>query len=327
MGLFLSIFFGFIPMFFFALIVYWMDRYEKEPKDLLVGVFAWGAVVAAGGAFLLNTLLGTEVYLFTQSEAATDLTTGMLIAPVVEESLKGFAVLIVFLVFRGEFDSILDGLVYAGTTALGFAATENAYYIYRYGYLDQGYEGLFWLVFVRVVLVGWQHPFYTAFTGIGLAAARLNRSYLIKFLAPLAGLSLAMFTHSFHNAVASLLDNAGSLLVGTFFDWSGWFFMALIVLWAIAREQHYLRGHLLEEVQQGRITPEQYRVACSAWAQNAASLGALSTGRYRTTRRFYQTCAELAHKKQQLLNLGEEGGNSAIIERLRAELIELARKM
>jgi len=42
-----------------------------------------------------------------------------------------------------------------------------------------------------VILVGWQHPFYTAFTGIGLALARLNKNWLIKIMAPLLGLAVA----------------------------------------------------------------------------------------------------------------------------------------
>jgi RsiW-degrading membrane proteinase PrsW (M82 family) len=118
---------GFLPMLFFAWIIYWVDRYEKEPKILLGVVFLWGAVVAAGVAFFINTLLGVGIYMFTGSEAIAELTTGSLIAPIIEECLKGFAVVIVFLVFRREFDSILDGIVYAAVAALGFAATENAY--------------------------------------------------------------------------------------------------------------------------------------------------------------------------------------------------------
>ena len=117
--------------------------------------------------------------------------------------LIGLAVLLVFLFFRTEFDSILDGIVYAGVVALGFAATENTIYIWR-GYNAGGWQGLFQLVFIRVILVGWQHPVYTAFTGIGLAFARMNRSVLVKFFAPIIGFSLAMLTHSLHNTLAGL---------------------------------------------------------------------------------------------------------------------------
>lgn len=324
-ALLISLFFGFAPMLFFAYLVYWTDRYEKEPKLLLGGVFFWGAIVAAGGAFIVNTMLGLGVYMFTASEQLTDITTGALIAPVVEEILKGLAVLTVFLIFRREFDSILDGIVYAAIAAMGFAATENTYYIYSYGYQEGGFTGIILLVFVRVILVGWQHPFYTAFTGIGLAAARLSRNTLVKIAAPLIGLSLAMTTHGFHNLLATILPGGlESLAFGTFLDWTGWIFMFLFVMWAVYRDQCSIATHLREEVALGIISPAHYKVACSAWQQNIASLGALFNGRYRATSRFYQLAAELAHKKQQLATLGEEGGNTAIIERLRAEMTRLA---
>ncbi len=323
MGLILSIFFGFVPMFFFAWFVYWLDRYEKEPKILLGLVFFWGAVVAAGGAFLINTLLGLGVYMFTGSEGATALTTGSLIAPIVEESLKGFAVLIVFLLFRREFDSLLDGVIYAAIVALGFAATENAYYIYQYGFQESGMGGLFWLVFVRVVLVGWQHPFYTSFIGIGLAASRLSRSSGVRFLAPVAAWVIAVLAHSFHNTLAELLQGVSGMVFGTVLDWGGWFLMFLFILWMITQEQRSIAVNLLEEVSLGTLTETQYRTACSAWAMNSAQFNALTAGHYRQTSRFYQVCAELAHKKRQRANLGEEGGNTAMIERLRVELSNL----
>jgi RsiW-degrading membrane proteinase PrsW (M82 family) len=324
MGFLFSLLLGFVPVFFFAWFVYWMDRYEKEPKVLLGAVFAWGAVVAAGLAFLVNTTLATGVYLFTQSEAATNLTTGSLIAPVVEEILKGLAVLVVFLAARHEFDSLLDGIIYAGIVALGFAATENTLYIYRDGYLANGYAGLLGLAFVRVVLVGWQHPFYTAFIGIGLAVTRLARDQFLRVSAPLAGLFLAILLHSMHNTLATVARGFGGLVLGTFIDWSGWVFMLLLVLWATYREQQWIVTHLREEVARGCITPGQYRTACSAWSQGLARFGALFNGQFWSTSRFYQLCAELAYKKHQHTTSGEEGGHSQSIDQLRAELAELS---
>jgi RsiW-degrading membrane proteinase PrsW (M82 family) len=324
MPLLASIFFGFTPMLIFAYILYWLDRYEKEPKVLLGAVFLWGVIVAAGGAFIINSLVGLGVYLFTGSQTATELTTGSLIAPLVEETLKGMAVLIVFLFFHQEFDSVLDGILYAGVAALGFAATENSYYIYSYGFADGGWSGFWYLVFVRVVLVGWQHPFYTAFSGIGLAMSRLNRSWLVKLAAPLAGFSLAVFAHSLHNVLASLLGGAEGLAIGTILDWGGWFFMFLFILWAIARERRILKEYLREEIAAGLMSPAQYNTAISAGAQSLARLKALFSGAHRATTRFYQLCGELAHKKRQLVQLGDEGANVDIIQGLRGELADLA---
>jgi len=324
MGFLLSLFLGLLPMLVFAWVIYWLDRYEKEPLLLLGGVFLWGAIGAATAAFVVNTFFGVGVYLFTNSEAATDLATGTLIAPVVEETLKGLAVLTVFLLARNEFDSYLDGIVYAGIVALGFAASENVYYIYSHGFLEGSYGGLLWVAFVRIFLVGWQHPFYTAFFGIGLALARMNRSAAVKVFAPLVGLAVGMLFHSLHNTIGSLINGLSGIAAEATFDWSGWSLMFVFILWATARERSWIALHLCEELDLGLISPAQYQTACSAWAQTLARFTALMNGHFRVTNRFYQICGELAQKKQQRQTLGEETGNSQRIELLRIELTQLA---
>jgi protease PrsW len=323
MGVLASILFGFIPMFAYAGFVYWLDRYEKEPKLLLVGVFLWGAIAASAGAFLINTLFGVSIYSITGSERAADFSTSALSAPIVEETLKGFAVLLVFLLARSEFDSILDGIIYAAVTALGFAATENAYYIYTYGFAENGWSGLTGIAFIRIIMVGWQHPFYTSFIGIGLAIARLKRGCLVKAAAPLAGLGLAMFTHAFHNTLASLLSGPG-MLFGFFIDWTGWLAMFIFILMLINREKHWILEYLREEVALGTLSNNQYLTAASTIRRFVAHFSALSSGSLRQTGRFYQLCAELAHKKRQYATLGDEKGNAGIINNLRAEITHLA---
>jgi RsiW-degrading membrane proteinase PrsW (M82 family) len=324
MGFILSLLLGFAPAFIFACFLYWIDRYEKEPILLLGGVFLWGAVVAAGAAFVVNTMLGLGIYLVTNSETATELATGVLVAPVVEELLKGTAVLIIFLVARHEFDSILDGIIYAGIVALGFAATENTLYIYRNGYLQEGIRGLFWIAFIRVFMIGWQHPFYTAFTGIGLAIARLNKDALVKFTAPLAGLGFAILTHAAHNGLADLLDSLPGFALGRLLDWSGLILLFLFIQLILVREKQWIIGQLPEEISLGIITPTQYRIACSASAKSSACFEALLRGRFRVTSHFYNLCSELAYKKHLHASLGEGDGNRQFIENLRSELKRLS---
>ncbi len=325
MGLIASGLIGFSTSLLFAYILYWLDRYEKEPLLLLGGVFLWGAVIAAGSAFLINTFLGLGIYIFTNSSVLTDIATGSIVAPLVEETLKGLAVLAVFLVFRNEFDSILDGIIYAGVAALGFAATENTYYIYTYGFQQSGWSGLLSLTFIRVVLVGWQHPFYTAFFGIGLAISRLNKNMAIKIFAPLLGLAIGMFTHGLHNTIAAILpDGLAGTLIGTAIDWTGWFFMIIVIIWATWREQQNLKKYLAAEVQAGTISPALLHTAVSGWRQMFARFTALFNGKYVQTARFYQVCGEYAHKRRQYDRLGNEGGNLALVQKLRLEMGQLA---
>lgn len=318
MALIVSLFFGFVPMFMFAAFVYWLDRYEKEPKILLGAAFFWGVVIAAGGAFIINTAFGMGIYIFTGSENAADVGTTSIVAPIVEEFLKGLAVVIIFFMFRKEFDSVLDGIIYAGIAALGFAATENTLYIYRNGYLDGGWGGLFLLAFIRVVVVGWQHPFYTAFTGIGLAVSRTNRNPIIKFMAPFVGFAAAVTTHAFHNTFGSLIGGVGGLAAGTFVDWIGWTFMLIFIIWMISNERSIVKNHLHPEMVSGLISAEQYRKALSPWNMTTAGISGKATAR------FYQVCGELAHKKEQMTKYGDEKGNEVIIESLRQELANLS---
>jgi RsiW-degrading membrane proteinase PrsW (M82 family) len=324
MGLIVSLLLGFLPTLFFAYIVYWLDRYEKEPRLLLGGAFIWGTVIAAGAAFVVNTVLGVGIYVLTGSELATNLTTGSIIAPIVEESLKGLAVLVVFIIFYKEFDSILDGIIYAAVTALGFAATENSYYIFVHGFQKEGWSGLFVLAFIRIILVGWQHPFYTAFIGIGLAIARLNRKIWVRTAAPVAGWFLAVSAHSLHNTIASFSKGISGLAFGTIIDWTGWFFMFLLILWMINREKQRIILYLREETTLGIISGPQYKTACSDFRQSLARVKSLFSHRYRQTSRFYQVCGELSHKKHQLATLGDERGNTKAIDHLRAEMALLA---
>ncbi len=318
MALLVSLFFGFVPMFLFAAFVYWLDRYEKEPKALLGAAFFWGVVIAAGGAFIINTAFGVGIYIFTGSEGAAEVGTTSVIAPIVEEILKGIAVVIVFLIFRREFDSILDGIIYGGIVGLGFAATENTIYIYRNGYLEGGWNGLFLLVFIRVFLVGWMHAFFTAFTGIGLAVSRVNKNILIKVIAPLAGITMAMTIHAFHNTFGGLVGGLEGLAAGTFIDWIGWAFMFGFIIWMIAQERNIVKRQLQEEVASGLISSAQYQRALSPWTMSSAIFSG------RATSRFYQVCGELSHKKEQLAKVGDESGNAAIVDSLRAELKSLA---
>jgi hypothetical protein len=99
--------------------------------------------------------------------------------------------------------------------------------------------------------------------------------------------------------------------------------MLLFVLWALYREQRWIIIQLREEVTNGVITPAQYRIACSAWAQVSARTKALFSGRYRQTNRFFNLTAELAYKKQHRASLGEEKENTPAIDSIRSELVSL----
>ncbi len=323
-GLLASIGISFAASFLFAYILFWLDLYEKEPLLLLGGVFTWGVIVAAGSAFIINTAVGLSVFVITGSEAASSLTTSVVIAPVIEEILKGFAVVLIFLIFRNEFDSILDGIVYAGVAALGFAAAENAYYIYAYGFAEEGWQGFRSLALIRLGLVGWQHPFYTAFVGIGLAIARLNRNTIVKLVSPALGFGAAISAHALHNILASAFQSPSGLFFTTALDWIGWFMMLGFILLVMLVERHKIKKYLQPEIEKGTLTKPQYDNAYSIFSILGERIKAIFKGNYIKTTRFYRTEAELALKKNLKDRLGEEQDKGHGIKNLRNQLKELS---
>jgi RsiW-degrading membrane proteinase PrsW (M82 family) len=318
-GIVLSVLFGIFPMAIYAAILTLFDRYEKEPPLLMLGVFLWGLIVAAGSALIFNTIFGISLILVSGSEGLANVGTAVISAPVVEETVKGLAVLAVFLYFRHEFDSVLDGVIYGSLVGFGFAAAENINYIFT-GFMEGGFGGLAFLVFVRAILIAFLHATLTSFTGIGLAIGRLSTGAM-RFVAPVGGFLLAIFAHAFHNLLASLGDPL-ICLFGSAIDWLGFLGMFAFILFLVYREGRVMREHLLEEVNLGHLTADQYKSASSVGGQVAARWGAVSGGRWREASRFYDLLGELAFKKYQLARLGpdRERDAAAAISRLREQI-------
>src|SRR5262249_9129127 len=64
----LALLLSFGPALGCAGIVYWLDRYEKEPAVLLGAVFGWGAIVAIAGAVVAELTLEGVTALATGSQ-------------------------------------------------------------------------------------------------------------------------------------------------------------------------------------------------------------------------------------------------------------------
>jgi RsiW-degrading membrane proteinase PrsW (M82 family) len=311
LGLLLSLLLGVIPMAIYAGALTFFDPYEKEPPTLLIGVFLWGLIVAAGSAFILNTVFSIGVMILTNDELLTLGGTAVISAPLVEETVKGLAVFAVFLYFRHEFDSVMDGVIYGSMVGFGFAAAENVNYIAS-GFAQAGFEGLAFVAFIRIIAIGFLHATLTSFTGIGFAVARLNKGCL-RWAAIPTGYVVAMGAHALHNFLASLGGLA--CLLGSVFDWIGFLGLFVFILFLGYHESRVLRQHLREEVTLGNLTETQYRSACSLGGQLLARFGAGNA-------QLNNLCGELAFKKYQLARLGhaEERDAQATIDKLRGEI-------
>jgi hypothetical protein len=118
-------------------------------------------------------------------------------APVVEEAMKGLAVLHVFRWRREHLDGVIDGIIYALFVGLCFAVVENIQY---YGAaFEEGGTTLLVTVVVRGLLIPFSHPFFTMFTGIALGLVVSQRG-AVRWIVPLAGYVVAVLMHALWNS-------------------------------------------------------------------------------------------------------------------------------
>ncbi len=187
----------------------WLDRYEPEPRSLLAAGLLWGAFVATAAALVFQGV-------GTVGGASQEDSLGV-IAPVTEEVTKGVFLLLLLWWRRHELDGVLDGIVYAGMVGIGFAFTENLLYLaaaYDGGpeFGPGGSAALTGTFILRCLISPFAHPFFTAFTGIGVGLAISSRKGSVKLAAPLCGLVLAIALHSIWN-ISALAGTSGFFMV------------------------------------------------------------------------------------------------------------------
>ena len=172
-----------LPVPTYTFLVLQLDRYEHEPWQALLAAFLWGALVATFIAAIFNDLIGSIVTQIVGDQLGDMLTTSA-VAPIVEETAKGFALLLLYWMLRHEFDNVLDGIVYGSLVGIGFAMTENILYFGR-TLQENGPIGLGVLFYLRVMLGGFGHALYTGTIGAGLGFAReTHRRWLVPILIP-----------------------------------------------------------------------------------------------------------------------------------------------
>lgn len=186
-----------LPVF---VLIYRLDLYEREPVSLALGAFAWGALAATS---LTLGAAGWDAVIVEAFGAPFSARWGPAItAPLVEETLKGVGVVLIYLIARDELDDVMDGFVYGALCGLGFAVVEDVlYFMAAFGGTPAGVlEGFY----VRVVSSGaYGHVLYTGLTGmaVGVVVTRRDQVALGRRLAVAAGLCLlAVAGHAVWNS-------------------------------------------------------------------------------------------------------------------------------
>ena len=313
-----------VPTLIYAIVVWWLDRYEKEPLWLLSVAFIWGAVPAVIISFILESSLGIST--LELGELLGNLLESSVVAPIIEESAKALALLGIYIIMRHEFDGVLDGIVYGALIGFGFGMTENGLY-----FLSNAAEGspIDWnfLVFMRSIVFGLNHAFYTSLTGAALGYARLSRKRWERWLVPVIGLAAAVFFHTVHNLFATLAEYVCfSLGVSVVSQMGGLLILLVILILAWGEEKEQIEKQLAEEVSRGVITKKEYAIIGSYRRRVAAWWKALSNSGWRAARqqsRLFKLATELAFAKRRQQKRGDDRKSASRIRKLRGKIEQL----
>ena len=306
---------AFTPAMIYLFPLIWLDRYDPEPLWLLALSFAWGALVAVLVSAVANTVIDAAVTL-SFSEDAGDLAGAIISAPIFEEGSKGLGLLILLIFFRRYFDDILDGIVFGGVIALGFATVENVLY-YGSALAGGGFGAMIFLFALRGILSPFAHVTFTAMTGIGCGVSRESHRGFVKVVAPVIGYVFAVMLHAVWNTLAmysaDLLQELGLIWVCKNVGFSergeivlcGFLvsyavlqvplFLAFVcfALYTMYRQSKILREMLALDIARGLIPQEHGDTAVSAFKSSAWLLGGLFTGKFRARSRYLRAIGKL----------------------------------
>ncbi|WP_427018025.1 PrsW family intramembrane metalloprotease [Pseudarthrobacter sp. P1] len=298
-----------IPLGICLFTLYWVDRWEPEPKGALLFGFCWGA----GMSVITSLVVGQWVQpllLSTAALADPDTVGAVVQAPLVEEASKGLGVLLLFFLRRRTFDGPIDGVVYAGTIAAGFAFTENILYFGSTLTEDSANPGLglVMIFLMRGLMSPFAHIMFTATLGAIVGyAARYGGTGLVLG-AWFVGLVPAMFLHG--------LWNGSSLIGPNFFVVYGLLQVPIFVLYVLGiialrrSEAKLTRTRLADYVAAGWFHPQEVPMLGTCAGRRRALAWAGSFGAGKDMHDFIALATRLAFTRQRIL-VGLRPGASA----------------
>jgi protease PrsW len=297
-GSFLTAFvWGVLPAAVLLAIVYWLDRYEKEPLRLLAIALLFGAILAPLVAVLLEDALDVRSSAFV----STAIPFGQLTAvtPILEEVIRGLAILVVFFLVRYEVDDLLDGMVYGAVVGIGFGMAANFWAILQAPNFGQSITPQL----PGIMVAGFNHVFYGAVIGVIIATAR--RGTLARLAgAAVVGVAVAAGLHLVHDYLPKWLSSGNAQpgsaagVISNIPNFFGLVGLAVLVVWLLGREKVLVGRELQEEVAAGVVTRDEYATVTNSFKRFRRLLSSLGKGdQWRLRRRLYTLEVELAFRK------------------------------
>ena len=202
---------SFLPGILWVWFFYKKDKYRPEPLSLVAKAFIYGAIAVFPAAFLetpFRPFLADETPDLTRLFIITVFVIGL-----VEETAKFIAARLAVYDHR-EFDEVIDGIIYAVASGLGFAAVENLFYSSRFGFT----VGLF-----RALITDLAHASFSGIVGYYLGLAKFHKGNTTLLLGK--GLVKAIILHGIYDflIIADLVPPAFGIIMvfATYFYLNG----------------------------------------------------------------------------------------------------------
>lgn len=312
-----------IPLAICVATLMWIDRWEPEPIAALILGFCWGA----GMAVITTLVAGSWVQpllMSTNTGADADMVGAIVQAPLVEEFCKGAGLLLLFFLRRKTFDGPIDGVVYAGIIAAGFAFTENILYFGQaLQEADGSAGGLIGIFVMRGLMSPFAHVMFTATLGVCVGWAARYGGTLMVLGAWVVGLVPAMLLHG--------LWNSSSFLGGSFFIVYVVLQVPLFILFILGivllrrSEAKLTRLRLSDYVPSGWFTQQEVPMLATGGGRRRALAWSKTFAAGPVMKEFIRQATRLAFTRQRLLVDAKGGPGGAAAGRFAAgQLLEMS---
>lgn len=190
----------------FIYAIFTFDVFSTGKRSTVLICVLWGVVGAFGLALLVNNQtsdLLVESFDYSRNDAFQVISTRT--APILEEVFK--AIILIYFIQQPRFRYFVDGAIYGFAAGIGFAMSENIFYI------ATDSEGAALSIAVsRVLSASMMHATASAVVGISLGLSR-RISQPRKALVPLAGLFFSFLVHFIYNNALFALEGRGALIL------------------------------------------------------------------------------------------------------------------
>lgn len=174
--------FAVVPVFIIILYIYIKDKHEKEPKKLLLVSFILGAIVSIVITTILYVFFDMFLPIPERYSIWQQFIRAFFIVGLIEEFSK-YIIVRYYAQTKRQYNEPFDGIVYAVMVSMGFAATENIFYVL---------EGGFQVALIRAFTAVPAHATFGILMGYFMGIAKFSNNR-IKW--NLIGLLLAIVFH------------------------------------------------------------------------------------------------------------------------------------